>query len=212
MAALQLDEDAEHRQQCKVHREGTTIEPRSCYQQRNEKYQFPTRYKARSSLSTSPFLFLLSSSIRVPASSKPCTSPHPNSTTSTTKVTTLSSAKHHRPQTTNTTTQPLEMAPRMIFINLPVVDVRASTTFYESIGGSINPNFTTPECTCMVFSESIYVMIMTPEMFKGNDILSSPLTSLQRRSLSPVAEMKKSAQWLTITRILPTAQGNSRCA
>ena len=59
------------------------------------------------------------------------------------------------------------MAPRMIFINLPVIDVPKATKFYESIGGSINPNFTTPECTCMVFSESIYVMIMTVEMFKG---------------------------------------------
>ena len=57
------------------------------------------------------------------------------------------------------------MAPRMILINLPVIDVLDSTKFYESIGGSINPNFTTADCTCMVFSESIYVMIMTREMF-----------------------------------------------
>ena len=102
----------------------------------------------------------------------------------------------------------------MIFINLPVVDVPAATNFYESIGGSINPNFTTPECTCMVFSESIYVMIMTPEMFKGEPpILTKSgvtLTSPQRRSLSP-SSGDEGEQCLTIIRILPKEQGDGGC-
>lgn len=57
--------------------------------------------------------------------------------------------------------------PRLIFINLPVNDVPKATEFYTSIGGTINPQFTTAECSCMVFSDTISAMIMTPAMFKG---------------------------------------------
>ena len=31
--------------------------------------------------------------------------------------------------------------PRMIFVNLPVADVKRSTAFYEAIGATKNPQF-----------------------------------------------------------------------
>ena len=57
--------------------------------------------------------------------------------------------------------------PRLIFINLPVSNVAASTSFYKAIGGTLNPTYSTEDCSCMVMSETIQVMIMTRPMFKG---------------------------------------------
>ena len=50
---------------------------------------------------------------------------------------------------------------RMIFINLPVRNIAASTRFYEGIGFTRNPAFSDDETSCMVLSESIHVMILT---------------------------------------------------
>lgn len=50
---------------------------------------------------------------------------------------------------------------RMIFVNLPVADLRASMNFYRELGFENNPQFTDDTAACMVFSESIYVMLLT---------------------------------------------------
>lgn len=50
---------------------------------------------------------------------------------------------------------------RMIFVNLPVADLAASIAFYESIGFKNNPHFTDDTAACMVWSESINVMLLT---------------------------------------------------
>lgn len=52
-----------------------------------------------------------------------------------------------------------------IFINLPVIDLSASQAFYEALGFSNNPSFSDDAGKCMVFSEEIFVMIMTMEKF-----------------------------------------------
>lgn len=56
--------------------------------------------------------------------------------------------------------------PRMIFVNLPVTDVKRSTAFYEAIGATKNPQFSTDEVSCMVISDSIFVMVMTHDHFR----------------------------------------------
>lgn len=56
---------------------------------------------------------------------------------------------------------------RMIFINLPVRNIAASTRFYEGIGFTRNPAFSDDETSCMVLSESIHVMIMTHGKWAG---------------------------------------------
>ncbi len=50
---------------------------------------------------------------------------------------------------------------RMIFVNLPVTDLDASMAFYNSIGFENNPQFTDNTAACMVWSETINVMLHT---------------------------------------------------
>ena len=54
---------------------------------------------------------------------------------------------------------------RMIFINLPVADLKASTAFYEAAGATRNATFSDETAACMVFSETIFVMLLTHEKF-----------------------------------------------
>jgi predicted lactoylglutathione lyase len=50
---------------------------------------------------------------------------------------------------------------RMIFINLPVKDLKASMAFYTALGFKKNPQFTDETAACMVLSEAISVMLLT---------------------------------------------------
>ena len=51
--------------------------------------------------------------------------------------------------------------PRMIFVNLPVTDLGVSKAFYKSLGFDQNLNFSDDSSACMVWSEAIYVMLLT---------------------------------------------------
>ena len=55
---------------------------------------------------------------------------------------------------------------KMIFINLPVIDLKKSMAFYEAVGASNNPQFTDETAACMVFSESINVMLLTHDKWR----------------------------------------------
>lgn len=50
---------------------------------------------------------------------------------------------------------------RMIFVNLPVSNLPASMAFYGALGFTNNPQFTDETAACMVWSEAIYVMLLT---------------------------------------------------
>jgi len=54
---------------------------------------------------------------------------------------------------------------KMIFVNLPVADLPAAMAFYAAIGAENNPMFTDETAACMVFSDTIYVMLLTHEKF-----------------------------------------------
>ena len=58
---------------------------------------------------------------------------------------------------------------RQIFINLPVKDVNASMQFYTHLGFSVNLLFTFNDQKCMVWSDQIYVMLQSLEMFKSGN-------------------------------------------
>lgn len=55
---------------------------------------------------------------------------------------------------------------RMIFVNLPVVDLKASMAFYTALGFTNNPQFTDDTAACMVWSEAINVMLLTHEKWR----------------------------------------------
>lgn len=54
---------------------------------------------------------------------------------------------------------------KQVFINLPVKDLSKSIAFYEKIGFALNPQFTDSTAACMVWSENIFVMILTYDKF-----------------------------------------------
>ena len=56
--------------------------------------------------------------------------------------------------------------PKMIFVNLPVADLERSTAFYEAIGARKNEQFSDATASCMVFSETIHVMLLTHDKFR----------------------------------------------
>lgn len=52
---------------------------------------------------------------------------------------------------------------KQIFINIPVNDLEKSMHFYAALGFAINPLFTDNEQKCMVYSDSIYIMLQSRE-------------------------------------------------
>lgn len=54
---------------------------------------------------------------------------------------------------------------RMIFLNLPVADLAAATAFYTGLGFVLNPDFSSAECSCIVVSDAIVVMLLTRDRF-----------------------------------------------
>src|SRR4051794_23558113 len=56
--------------------------------------------------------------------------------------------------------------PRLIFVNLPVADLARATTFYEAVGAKKNEQFCDNTASCMVFSDTIHVMLLTHDKFR----------------------------------------------
>lgn len=50
---------------------------------------------------------------------------------------------------------------KMIFVNLPVQDLPASISFYQQLGFNQNMQFSNDTAACMVWSDSIFVMLLT---------------------------------------------------
>ncbi|TCM17128.1 hypothetical protein EDF56_106244 [Novosphingobium sp. PhB165] len=57
--------------------------------------------------------------------------------------------------------------PKMIFVNLPVRDLTASSAFYVALGGTVNPQFSNEDAVCVMFSDAIGVMLLTHAYYGG---------------------------------------------
>jgi len=55
---------------------------------------------------------------------------------------------------------------RMIFVNLPVADLAVAMNFYSALGFENNPQFTDETAACMVWSETIHVMLLTHDKWR----------------------------------------------
>jgi len=53
-----------------------------------------------------------------------------------------------------------------VFINLAVSELEKSASFYTKMGFNMNPDFSDDSAKCMVWSEEIYLMLMSQERFK----------------------------------------------
>ncbi len=58
------------------------------------------------------------------------------------------------------------MSQRMIFVNLPVRDVRRSQAFFGKLGFAFNPRFTDERAACMVVNEVGYVMLLQEQFYR----------------------------------------------
>jgi uncharacterized protein len=55
---------------------------------------------------------------------------------------------------------------KLIFINLPVGDLKRATAFYQAIGAVKNEKFCDDTASCMVFSDTIHAMLMTHDKYR----------------------------------------------
>jgi predicted lactoylglutathione lyase len=74
---------------------------------------------------------------------------------------------------------------KMIFVNLPVRDLQAATSFYLAIGGTLNPQFSNDQASSIMFSDSIGVMLLTHEHY--NHFNARPIGDPKRDSQMLVA-------------------------
>ncbi|HLO19614.1 MAG TPA: VOC family protein [Sphingomicrobium sp.] len=69
---------------------------------------------------------------------------------------------------------------KMIFVNLPVSDLRQSRAFLEALGAINEPRFTDETAACMTISESIHVMLLTHDKF--SQFTPRPIADAKARS------------------------------
>lgn len=56
---------------------------------------------------------------------------------------------------------------KQIFVNIPVKDLKKSVDFFTKLGFTFNPQFTDENATCMIVSDTIYVMLLVEPFFKS---------------------------------------------
>ncbi|MEU6257552.1 VOC family protein [Streptomyces sp. NPDC047043] len=72
------------------------------------------------------------------------------------------------------------MYQQMIFVNLATNDVDASKKFFTELGYTINPQFSTDDCACVVISDTIIAMLLSKQRyadFTKKEIADSTKTS-----------------------------------
>ncbi|MFI1564552.1 VOC family protein [Streptomyces sp. NPDC020490] len=72
------------------------------------------------------------------------------------------------------------MYQQMIFVNLATDDVEASKKFFTELGYTINPQFSTDDCACVVISDTIIAMLLSKQhyaTFTKKEIADSRKTS-----------------------------------
>ena len=62
---------------------------------------------------------------------------------------------------------PLMSAPRKLFVNLRVNDLKQSMAFFSALGFTFNQQFTDDNAACMVVSDDGYFMLLTDAFFRG---------------------------------------------
>ncbi|MFJ9244625.1 VOC family protein [Streptomyces sp. NPDC101776] len=54
---------------------------------------------------------------------------------------------------------------RMLFLNIPVVDIERSKAFFAKLGFGFNPKFADESSACMLVGEQAFVMLLSREKF-----------------------------------------------
>jgi predicted lactoylglutathione lyase len=56
---------------------------------------------------------------------------------------------------------------KAIYVNLPVANLKPAMAFYEALGFEKNPQWTDETAACMVWSDAIYVMLLTHDKWRS---------------------------------------------
>jgi predicted lactoylglutathione lyase len=67
---------------------------------------------------------------------------------------------------------------KQIFINLAVKDLQKSMDFYTALGFTNNPQFSDDNGKCMVWSETIFLMLLSHEKFSS--FISKPIADTKK--------------------------------
>ena len=68
---------------------------------------------------------------------------------------------------------------KQVFINLAVADVQKSMDFYAALGFTNNPQFSDDSGKCMVWSDDIFLMILSHQKFES--FASKPLADTKTK-------------------------------
>lgn len=68
---------------------------------------------------------------------------------------------------------------KQVFINLPVKDLQKSMDLYTALGFTNNPQFSDETGKCMVWSENIFVMLLSHEKF--NTFATKPIADTKSK-------------------------------
>jgi len=93
---------------------------------------------------------------------------------------------------------------KQLFVNLPVRDLKKATAFYEAIGATKNPQFSDDTASCMVFSDTIFVMLLTHP--KWAVFTKKPIVDAHRESEVMLALSAESRQ--AVDKIIDAAGAN----
>jgi predicted lactoylglutathione lyase len=74
---------------------------------------------------------------------------------------------------------------KMIFVNLPVRDLGASTKFYTALGGELNPQFSDDNAKSVMLSDVIGVMLLTHDHYRN--FTKRPIGDARRESQTLLA-------------------------
>ena len=89
--------------------------------------------------------------------------------------------------------------PRMIFVNLPVMDLPAAKAFYGKLGFTNEPRFTDETAACMVLSETIFVMLLTHDKWREFTTRPIPSTDTSEVALCISCDSRQEVDTMTET-------------
>lgn len=96
---------------------------------------------------------------------------------------------------------------KMIFVNLPVRDLPASTAFYIALGGKLNPQFSGEHSSSIMFSEAIGVMLLTHQHYR--QFTQRPIGDARRESQALLALSVESRDAVNATLAQAMAAGGA---
>ena len=93
-----------------------------------------------------------------------------------------------------------------IFVNLPVSNVQRSSSFFSALGYTINPQFSDDSTACVVFSDTIYAMLLAEARFKD----FTPKVVADARTATEAIICLGAASRADVDRIADAAAGQRR--